>query len=134
MSEINVVPYIDVMLVLLVVFMITAPMLAQGVHVDLPDANAEAIDVKEAEPLVVSVKRDGSYYINLGESKEQGVSLPDVVARVGAVKRQRPQTMVLVQGDDAVPYGRVVTLMAALQKAGVSDVGLVTELPQDKGR
>ena len=127
MSDINVVPYIDVMLVLLVVFMITAPMMTQGVKVDLPDANAEPINIKDDEPLIVSVKRDGSYRINVGDRHESAVALDDVVSRVGATKRQKPGTMVLVEGDDAVPYGRVVTLMAALQKAGVVDVGLVTE-------
>ncbi len=127
MSEINVVPYIDVMLVLLVVFMITAPMLAQGVKVDLPDANAAPINIKDEEPLVLSVKRDGSYRINIGAQQDSAVTVADVVARVGAVKRQKPATLVLVAGDDAVPYGRVVKLMAALQQAGVADVGLVTE-------
>ncbi len=126
-SEINVVPYIDVMLVLLVVFMITAPMMTQGVKVDLPDANAEPITVKEDESLVVSVRRDGSYLLNVGEQRDAAASVADVVARVGAVKRQKPDTLVLVEGDDQVPYGRVVTLMAALQKAGVADVGLITE-------
>ncbi len=127
MSEINVVPYIDVMLVLLVVFMITAPMLAQGVKVDLPDANAAPINIKDEEPLVLSVKRDGSYRINMGAQQGSAVNIADVVARVGAVKRQKPAALVLVAGDDAVPYGRVVKLMAALQQAGVADVGLVTE-------
>ncbi len=127
MSEINVVPYIDVMLVLLVVFMITAPMLAQGVKVDLPDANAAPINIKDEEPLVLSVKRDGSYRINIGAQQDSAVTVADVVSRVGAVKRQKPATLVLVAGDDAVPYGRVVKLMAALQQAGVADVGLVTE-------
>ncbi|MFZ5842813.1 MAG: protein TolR, partial [Pseudomonadota bacterium] len=127
MSEINVVPYIDVMLVLLVVFMITAPMLAQGVKVDLPDANTAPINIKDEEPLVLSVKRDGSYRINIGAQQDSAVTVADVVLRVGAVKRQKPATLVLVAGDDAVPYGRVVKLMAALQQAGVADVGLVTE-------
>ncbi|MFZ5723135.1 MAG: protein TolR [Pseudomonadota bacterium] len=126
-SEINVVPYIDVMLVLLVVFMITAPMLTQGVKVDLPDANAAPINLKNEEPLIVSVKRDGSYRLNVGGDGRKAVSVAEVVQRVGAVKRQQPDTLVLVEGDEAVPYGRVVVLMAALQKAGVADVGLVTE-------
>lgn len=127
MSDINVVPYIDVMLVLLVVFMITAPMMTQGVKVDLPDADAQPINVKDNEPLIVSVRRDGSYHINLGSTEEERVVLTDVVSRVAAVKQQQPETLVLVQGDEVVPYGKVVALMAALQKAGVSDVGLVTE-------
>lgn len=127
LAEINVVPYIDVMLVLLVVFMITAPMMTQGVKVDLPDANAEPINLKNEEPLVISVRQDGSYLINVGDQRDKEALLETVVARVGAVKRQKPETLVLVEGDDAVPYGRVVSLMAALQKAGVADVGLVTE-------
>ncbi len=126
-SEINVVPYIDVMLVLLVVFMITAPMLTQGVKVDLPDANAEPINLKQEEPLIVSVLRDGSYRLNVGDKRNRPATSADVIAKVGAVKRQKPQTIVLIEGDDAVPYGKVVALMAALQKAGVSDVGLVTD-------
>jgi biopolymer transport protein TolR len=127
MSDINVVPYIDVMLVLLVVFMITAPMMTQGVKVDLPDADAQPINIKDEEPLIVSVRRDGSYHINLGASEEDRVVLGDVVSRVAAVKQQQPETLVLVQGDEVVPYGKVVALMAALQRAGVNDVGLVTE-------
>ncbi|MFP5383101.1 MAG: protein TolR [Gammaproteobacteria bacterium] len=127
MSDINVVPYIDVMLVLLVVFMVTAPMMTQGIKVDLPDADAKPINLKQDEPLVVSVRRDGNYHLNVGGKSEKAVELVDVVSRVGAVKRQKPETLVLVEGDDAVPYGQVVKLMAALQQAGVADVGLVTE-------
>lgn len=127
MSDINVVPYIDVMLVLLVVFMITAPMMTQGVKVDLPDAEAQPINIKNEEPLIVSVRRDGSYHVNVGASQDARVVLGDVVSRVAAMKQQQPEMLVLVQGDDAVPYGKVVALMAALQRAGVKDVGLVTE-------
>ena len=127
MSDINVVPYIDVMLVLLVVFMVTAPMMTQAIKVDLPDANTAPLSLREEEPLVVSVRRDGRYHIDVGGRPEQAVALADVVQRVGAVKRQRPDTLVLVEGDEAVPYGQVVRLMAALQQAGVADVGLVTE-------
>lgn len=133
MSEINVVPYIDVMLVLLVVFMITAPMMTQGIKVDLPDAAAPPINLKQDEPLVVSVKRDGRYHLNAGGldaggKKGQSIALEDILARVAAVRRQKPDTLVLVEGDEAVAYGKVVRLMAALQQAGVRDVGLVTEL------
>ena len=132
LSDINVVPYIDVMLVLLVVFMIATPMMTQGVKVELPDADADPINLKNEEPLVVSVKRDGSYRLSvggqpLGSATDGPVTPAEVVARVGAVKREKPDTLVLVEGDDAVPYGRVVTVMAALQKAGVTGLGLVTE-------
>ena len=135
MSDINVVPYIDVMLVLLVVFMVTAPMMTQGVKVDLPDADASPISMEEDEPLIVSVRRDGSFHLNVGGDPQRATALDDVVSRVAAVRRNKPATLVLVEGDEAVPYGRVVALMAALQRGGIADVGLVTELaPEPRGR
>ncbi len=129
MAQINVVPYIDVMLVLLIVFMVTAPLLMQGVRVDLPDAPAEPMDEQQDEPLIVSIKADGSLYINLGD-EEQVRPLDDIQARVTKVMRRKPETQVLVWGDTAVPYGKVVELMAALQSAGAPAVGLVTENPR----
>jgi biopolymer transport protein TolR len=128
-SEINVVPYIDVMLVLLIIFMITAPMLMQGVEVELPDAPAEPIDNQQDEPLIVSVKADGSYYLNLGGTPEKPEQLDVIKDKVGKVLKQKPKTPVLVWGDEKVPYGIVVTLMAKLQEAGAKNVGLVTENP-----
>jgi len=124
-SDINVVPYIDVMLVLLVIFMVTAPMLTQGVKVELPDANSKPIESKD-EPLIVSIKKDGSLYLNLGDEKKQK-SLKEISAALSKVIKTKPQTTVLVWGDTAVPYGKVVTLMTQLQNAGISQVGLVTE-------
>lgn len=129
MSEINVVPYIDVMLVLLIIFMVTAPMLMQGVKVELPKATAVPVGKQDDEPLIVSVKADGSYYINLGRDKEKSQSLGVVQDKVGKIMRRKPQTTVLVWGDKSVPYGDVVALMAALQAAGAPSVGLVTENP-----
>ena len=129
MAEINVVPYIDVMLVLLIVFMVTAPMLMQGVKVDLPQAAAVPIGNQDEEPLIVSVKADGSYYINLGKEQEISQSLAVVQDKVSKIIRRKPQTTVLVWGDKAVPYGYVVELMTALQSAGAPAVGLVTENP-----
>ena len=130
MSEINVVPYIDVMLVLLVIFMITAPLLMQGVKVDLPQAPSQPIDNKEDEPIIVSIKKDGSYYINLGGEQEQQRPLPEIKETVAKVLRQKPDTPVLVWGDTQVEYGIVVNLMSELQGAGAPSVGLVTEPPQ----
>ncbi|MBL1258994.1 MAG: protein TolR [Thiotrichaceae bacterium] len=127
MSEINVVPYIDVMLVLLIIFMITAPLMTQGIKVDLPQAAAEPVDQSENEPLIVSIDIDGLYYLNVGDDPKKGVDHDLLVQRVAAVLRHKPGTPVLVRGDSAVNYGAVVTAMALLQKAGAPSVGLVTD-------
>jgi biopolymer transport protein TolR len=129
MSEINVVPYIDVMLVLLIIFMVTAPMLMQGVKVDLPEANADPVENQDSEPLIVSVDASGQLFLNLGQ-EDQVLSLPTIRDRVAAVIRRSPDKPVLVWGDRAVPYGDVVTVMVALQEAGAPSVGLVTENPK----
>ncbi len=124
-SDINVVPYIDVMLVLLVIFMVTAPMLTQGVKVDLPEANSKPIESKE-EPLIVSIKKDGTLYVNLGD-EEQAKPLKEITNSISKVIKAKPNTSVLVWGDTAVPYGDVVKLMTAMQAAGIEQVGLVTD-------
>ncbi len=127
-AEINVVPYIDVTLVLLVVFMITAPLLMQGVKVDLPEANSAPMGTKDQEPFIVSIKADGSYWIDVkGENQIQ--SLDVIKDRVAKILRQTPKTPVLVWGDSKVDYGVVVDLMSELQAAGAPSVGLVTEPP-----
>ncbi|HEB28115.1 MAG TPA: protein TolR [Porticoccus sp.] len=131
-AEINVVPYIDVMLVLLIVFMVTAPMLMQGVKVELPQAPSAPLDNQEQEPLIVSVKADGSYYLDLGNGKNVQEALPSIIEKVAKVLRQQPKTPVLVWGDARVDYGEVVTLMSELQNAGAPSVGLVTEPPGKK--
>ncbi|HDZ46805.1 hypothetical protein LCGC14_0120920 [marine sediment metagenome] len=131
MGEINVVPFIDVMLVLLVIFMITAPMLTQGVQVELPQVSSEPIDSQEDnDPIVISVDRDGGYFITLGEDSTS-VSLDEMSQRVMAILQQRPGTPVMVRGDRNVPYGQIVVLMSTLQGAGVANVGLLSEPPQD---
>ena len=130
MAEINVVPYIDVMLVLLVVFMVTAPLLMQGVKVDLPQAASAPLDEKTDEPLIVSVKKDGTYYLNLGRDQKKAKPLAQIKETVAKVLRQKPKTPVLVWGDHSVDYGIVVGLMTELQSAGAPSVGLVTEPPR----
>ncbi len=128
MSEINVVPYIDVMLVLLVIFMVTAPLLTQGIKVDLPEANSEPIDeVPNHQPLVLSVDAEGNLYINVGDDEDQPTTGKQVVARVGAVLRNRPDTPILVKADRAVPYGNVVGAMVLLQQGGALNIGFVTD-------
>lgn len=129
MAEINVVPYIDVMLVLLIIFMVTAPLLLQGVQVDLPQANSSPASQQE-EPLIISVDAEKNYYINIGEDEKKRKLLKDISAQVAKVLRVKPQTPVLVWGDKNVPYGTVVELMTRLQNAGAVSVGLVTEPPR----
>ena len=127
MSEINVVPYIDVMLVLLVIFMVTAPLMTQGIKVDLPNANSEAIDVDPDQSfLVVTIKADGSYYLNTGD-EETPLPLEVIGETTMKIISANPAVHVLVEGDQSLPYGVVVTLMDELQRAGVKGVGLVTE-------
>ena len=128
-AEINVVPYIDVMLVLLIIFMVTAPMLMQGVKVDLPDAPAEPVKNQDSEPLIVSVDASGALYLNLGGNEKQALDLATIRQRVTAVLRRDPDKPVLIWGDQSVSYGAVVTVMTALQEAGAGSVGLVTEEP-----
>jgi biopolymer transport protein TolR len=126
MAEINVVPYIDVMLVLLVIFMITAPLLTQGVKVELPKAAARPVDSDDRETLVVTVDRNGKYYL---DDREMGA--PQLQAKVAAILRLRPQTPVLVRGDRQVVYNEVIRAMVLLQAAGAASVGLVTQTPED---
>ena len=130
MGEINVVPYIDVMLVLLIIFMITAPLLTQGIQVDLPQAAAEPLDpelLRDNEPLVLSINRDGELFLNVGGDEETPVDEQTVLTRTAAVLRRNPQTPVLVKADEAVAYGRVVTGMVILQQAGAERVGFITD-------
>lgn len=128
-AEINVVPYIDVMLVLLVIFMATAPLLMQGVEVDLPKANSSPVSDSDAEPLIVSIDAEARLYLNLGASDDQALSMETVKQRVATVLKRNPDKVVMVWGDAAVPYGQVVVLMSELQEAGAPSVGLVTEAP-----
>lgn len=125
MADINVVPYIDVMLVLLVVFMITAPMMTQGIHVNLPQANSDPI--AEEEPVIVSLQKEGSYYINVGEEQEIATTKAALQENIQRILRNSPETLFLVEGDEEVPYGQVITLMGFLQEAGVEKLGLITQ-------
>jgi biopolymer transport protein TolR len=129
MSEINVVPYIDVMLVLLVIFMITAPLLTQGVAVDLPQATAEPLSNDAEEPLIVSVDVQGNYYLNVGENPDGVIDADKMITMVAAVLRHKPGTPIMIKGDRNVLYEKVVTAMTLLQTAGVPSVGLITRTP-----
>lgn len=132
MSEINVVPYIDVMLVLLIIFMVTAPLLNLGVEVNLPEADAAPLDdQQQSEPMVLTVLLNGDLYLNAGgdlDGTSSGLIDPETLVRtVSAVVRRNPELQVLVGGDTAVEYGRIYEAMVLLQKAGVSKVGLMSD-------
>jgi biopolymer transport protein TolR len=133
MSEINVVPYIDVMLVLLVIFMVTAPMLTQGVKVDLPQTSSDPIQAeKDVEAIIVSVDSNGAYYVEVGDRGSDPMALEELQSEVAKILSQRSNSEVLVRGDEQVRYGTVVRLMSALQSAGAANIGLITEAPLDK--
>ncbi|ERS81428.1 MULTISPECIES: protein TolR [Marinobacter] len=132
MSEINVVPYIDVMLVLLVIFMVTAPMLTQGVKVDLPETTSDPIQQdKDVESITVSVDSNGAYYLEVGDDASEPMALDEVRDQVAKILSQRSNGEVLVRGDEYVDYGVVVRLMAELQAAGATGIGLITDAPND---
>lgn len=130
MSEINVVPFIDVMLVLLVIFMITAPLLTQGVKVDLPKTDSKAMAEEQKEPLIVTVDATGNYYFNLAEKPNQPITERTLSYLISTQLGKGPKELerkVLVRGDKNVNYGKVVEAMVMLQKAGAKSVGLITE-------
>ena len=130
LSEINVVPYIDVMLVLLVIFMITAPLLSQGVDVNLPEARAKILS-QNKEPIIVSIDKGGSYYLNIASNPSAVIAQDSLENRVTSELKQDPKRQVLVKGDREVDYGKVVAAMVLLQRAGAESVGLIT-IPDGK--
>jgi biopolymer transport protein TolR len=130
MADINVVPYIDVMLVLLVIFMVTAPLITQGVKVELPQADAEVISHEASEPVIITVDQFGDLYLDVGENKNQPIDPKDLLVRLGAVLKYRPDTPIMVKGDAGVSYGKVVEAMVLAQAAGAPSVGLITTPPE----
>lgn len=136
MSDINVVPFIDVMLVLLVIFMITTPLLTQGVKVELPKTTAQAMPEQQKEPLIVTVDSSGNYYLNLSDKPNQPITaraLSNLVTTQLTSQQGGEQRPVLVRGDKSVNYGKVVEAMVLLQEAGAKSVGLITQpAPADK--
>ncbi len=134
-ADINVVPYIDVMLVLLVIFMITAPILTQGVTVDLPKAASSTLKAADREPIIVSVNLDGEYFLNIYSDPSAVIDAHTLMVRVAAeleIARQAGQALnVLVKGDQGVPYGKVISAMSLLKQAGAEQVGLLTDSAED---
>ena len=135
MGEINVVPYIDVMLVLLVIFMVTAPLLTQGIDVQLPQAAADPIVTPQnQEPLVLSINADGDLFLSVGDDEDAPLGAERVVELASAVLRRNPQVPVLLKADQRVAYGAVVKAMVLLQQAGAANVGFLTDAPANPRR
>ncbi len=128
-AEMNVVPYIDVMLVLLVIFMITAPLLTQGIKIELPRVAAEPVEENDRDPLVISINSKGELFLNLGEKSDEPVAEQFLAERIAGILRRQPDTPVLLRGDKNVDYGTVVRVMALLQRAGAPSIGMITETP-----
>ena len=130
MAEINVVPYIDVMLLLVKRVLVTSPLLTQGITVDLPNEAADPLDpelLRDNEPIVLSINREGDLFLNIGDDEESPIDEQTVVTRTAAVLRRNAETPVLIKADQAVSYGRVVTGMVLLQQAGARKVGFLTD-------
>lgn len=134
MADINVVPYIDVMLVLLVIFMITAPLLSQGIKVELPKVSSKPLEAdKQSEigNLIITVNASGDFFINYGEDQSSPVLAKELAQRIAALRKYQPGIQVFVRGDTNALYGRVAGLMSLLQSAGVGSVGMITEPPEN---
>lgn len=127
MAEINVVPYIDVMLVLLVIFMITAPLLTQGIHVNLPATDSKTIVQPNQLPMIVSINANGEYFLNTQDQPNQAIALQNLMVAVSAQRQLQPDRQVLVKGDKDVAYAKVIELMATLQQAGIGEIGMLTD-------
>jgi biopolymer transport protein TolR len=135
MAEINVVPYIDVTFVLLMIFMITAPLVQTGVEVDLPEAEAESVDLQDQTPVIVSIRKDGTFYVDIGNGDEEAdapVDVETVKSRVATVFKNNPKAQLYVRGDHEVDYGSIVKVMVELKKTGAPKVGLMTAPPPEK--
>jgi len=132
MAEINVVPYIDVMLVLLIIFMVTAPMLVQSVKVNLPEVEAAPTNITpDDDVLILTVDATGQYFIERDDSDVNAMTLAAIIDYAGKITRAVPTTQIMIRGDEKVPYGKVVALMGGLQSKGILNVGLITEAPAE---
>jgi biopolymer transport protein TolR len=134
MAEINIVPYVDVMLVLLIIFMVTAPLLTQGVIVDLPESSAQVLEEQEMPPIIVTVDATGNYFLNIHANPSTPMLPSELTRQVETELKKTPHRPVLVRGDDKVNYGKVVTAMVLLQHAGAQSVGLVTDAVEPGGQ
>ncbi len=129
-SDINMVPFIDIVLVLLVAFMVASPLMQQGVDVSLPKTQSDALKPNKNDTLIISVKADGSYFLDVGQNQKNAITLKEMISKIEKIRRRSPNIAVLVRGDSNVNYGKIVNAMSGLQQAGITDIGLVTD-PRD---
>lgn len=127
LASMNVVPYIDVMLVLLIIFMVTAPLLTQGVQVKVPEVEAGAIKSDTQSPIIITVDKKGSYYLNIGKNQGKEISEPELLSKLKAEIAKKPKEMVLIKGDSNATHGSIVKIMAILQRLKIHEVGIVTQ-------
>ena len=125
-SDINVVPYIDVMLVLLVVFMVSAPLMVQGILLNLPEASNEPLPREQQDPLIISVDSKGQFYLEIQSSQNEPLALIQLSEKISSILKVNPSLQVVVRGDGQVEYQRIISLMSELQNTGVDNVGLIT--------
>ena len=125
-SDINVVPYIDFMLVLLVVFMVSAPLMVQGILLNLPEASNEPLPREQQDPLIISVDSKGQFYLEIQSSQNEPLALLQLSEKISSILKINPSLQVVVRGDGQVEYQRIISLMSELQNTGVDNVGLIT--------
>jgi biopolymer transport protein TolR len=129
-SDINVVPYIDVMLVLLVIFMVAAPLMVQGISINLPEVTSDALPVENLEPLIISIRSDGSFFLETDATRNKSLSLEEISEEVSKILKANKEMQVVIRGDADVKYERVMLLMGKLQQLGSKNIGLITKPPK----
>ena len=129
-SDINVVPYIDVMLVLLVIFMIAAPLMVQGISINLPEVSSDALPVEKSEPLIISIRSDGSFFLEIDATRNKSLSLEEISQEIAKILKADEDMQVVIRGDGEVKYESVMLLMSQLQQLGSKNIGLITKPPK----
>lgn len=129
-SDINVVPYIDVMLVLLVIFMIAAPLMVQGISINLPEVSSDALPVEKSEPLIISIRSDGSFFLEIDATRNKSLSLEEISQEIAKILKADKDMQVVIRGDGEVKYESVMLLMSQLQQLGSKNIGLITKPPK----
>ena len=129
-SDINVVPYIDVMLVLLVIFMVAAPLMVQGISINLPEVSSDALPVEKSEPLIISIRSDGSFFLEIDATRNKSLSLEEISQEIAKILKADKDMQVVIRGDGEVKYESVMLLMSQLQQLGSKNIGLITKPPK----
>ena len=129
-SDIKVVPYIDVMLVLLVIFMVAAPLMVQGISINLPEVSSDALPVEKSEPLIISIRSDGSFFLEIDATRNKALNLEEISQEIAKILKADKDMQVVIRGDGEVKYESVMLLMSQLQQLGSKNIGLITKPPK----